>query len=215
VKIVIADDHQVVLDGLVSCFRSLPDVEVVGSATNGEELLELVSKVDPDIAVVDITMPGLNGIEACRQIREMSGGRIKVAILTMHQDREFVSAAFKAGASAFIVKSSAFSELGTAVQTISEGRTYISPAISDVVVSEMLGADAREDSNPLSALTSRERQTFQLLAEGVSVKEISYRFGISHKTVHAHRSAIMNKLEINSIAELTKLAIRHGITPVD
>jgi DNA-binding NarL/FixJ family response regulator len=214
-KIVIADDHQVVLDGLMSCFNALPDVEVVGSATNGEELLELIAKVEPDIAVVDITMPGLNGIEACKIISAKSEGRIKVAILTMHQDREFVNAAFKAGASAFIVKSSAFAELGTAIQTISDGRTYISPAISAVVLHEMLGSDAPEDSNPLSVLTSREMQTFQLLAEGVSVKEISFRFGISPKTVHAHRSAIMNKLGINNIADLTKLAIRHGITPVD
>ncbi|MBC8367121.1 response regulator transcription factor [bacterium] len=214
-KIVIADDHQVVLDGLLSCFQAIPGIEVVGTATNGADLIDIVLKEEPDIAVIDITMPGLNGIEACEQIVKQTEGRVKVAILTMHQDREFVSAAFKAGASAFIVKSSAFSELGTAVNTISEGRTYISPAISDVVLHEMLGADALEDRNPLSVLTSREMQTFQLLVEGVNVKEISFRFGISPKTVHAHRAAIMNKLGINNIADLTKLAIRHGITPVD
>jgi len=214
-RIVIADDHQLVLDGLISCFRSLPGVEIVGTATDGDELIEIVSREEPDIAVIDITMPGLNGIEACRRITAESEGRVKVAILTMHQDREFVNAAFKAGASGFIVKSSAFSELGAAVSAISDGRFYISPAISDVFVQEMLNGDRAEAQNPLLSLTPRERETLQLLAEGASVKEISYKFGISPKTVHAHRSAIMSKLGINSIAELTKLAIRHGITPVD
>jgi DNA-binding NarL/FixJ family response regulator len=214
-RIVIADDHRLILDGLKSCFQALPNVDVVGTATNGEELLDLVLDKMPDIAVIDITMPKLNGIEACERIVTEAKGRVKVAILTMHQDREFVNAAFKAGASGFIVKSSAFSELGVAIKTISDGQFYISPAISDVLVKDMLNKDESGKTNPLAALTSRERQTFQLLAEGSSVKEISYKFGISHKTVHAHRSAIMSKLEIDNIADLTKLAIRYGITPIE
>lgn len=214
-RIVIADDHRLILDGLKSCFQSLPGVEVVGTATDGDELLELVFREMPDIAVIDITMPGLNGIEACKRITAESKGRVKVAMLTMHQDKEFVNAAFKAGASGFIVKSSAFSELSAAIEAISRGQYYVSPTISDVLVHDMLGRDEPGTKNPLSLLTSRERQTFQLLAEGLSVKEISFKFGISSKTAHAHRAAILKKLKISNMAELTKLAIRHGITTVE
>ncbi len=214
-RILIADDHRVVLDGLKSCFESLPEVEVIGTATNGEEALILVKDLEPDIAVIDITMPGLNGIEACKRIHSDLKGRVKVAILTMHQDQEFVNAAFRAGASGFIVKSSAFSELGTAIETIMSGQFYLSPAISDVFVQGQLGEDSKSPANPISLLTSRERQIFQLLAEGLSVKEASFKLGISHKTVHAHRATIMKKLDIGNVAELTKLAIRYGITTLE
>lgn len=214
-RIVIADDHRLVLDGLISCFQSMPDVEVVGTATDGEELLALVERLEPDLALVDISMPGMNGIEACRRIVADSRGAVKVAILTMHQDREFVNAAFQAGAAGFIVKSSAFSELGIAVETIGAGRFYVSPVLSEHYVRDVVNGAGAGSSSPVGRLTPREREVFKLLAEGLSVKEISYRLEISHKTVHAHRAMIMRKLEVSSMAELTKLAIRHGITSVD
>ncbi|HPF69526.1 MAG TPA: response regulator transcription factor [Candidatus Krumholzibacteria bacterium] len=213
-KIVIADDHAMIIEGLQLCFGANPAYEVVGVAEDGDRLMEMVERHRPDVAVLDITMPRMNGIEATREIVRRFNGETRCVILSMHRDGQYVVEAFRAGARGYIVKSSAFRELEFAVNSVMEGKTYVSPEVSDVLVGA-LNEPAPVGGGPsLSGLTRRERQTLQLLAEGLSVKEISYKFGVSHKTVHAYRASVLDKLQIDSLAGLTKFAIRHGITNV-
>ena len=213
-RIVIADDHALVIEGLKMCFDSDPEFEVVGVAENGDILMDMVRRLAPDVAIIDITMPGLNGIDAARAISRDESSTTRCVIMSMHGDSEFVTEAFRAGASAYIVKSSSFKELQQAVRTVMSGKTYVSPEIADLLMDSFTGQTPPARTG-LARLTPRERQTFQLLAEGLSVKAIALKFGVSHKTVHTYRANILQKLECDGIAELTKLAIRHGLTAVD
>jgi two-component system response regulator NreC len=214
-KIVIADDHAMIIEGLQLCFGSNPRYQVVGVAEDGDQLMAMVDEHRPEVAVLDITMPKMNGIEATREICRRYGTDTKCIILSMHRDGEYVVEAFRAGARGYVVKSSAFRELEFAVNSVMEGKTYVSPEVSDVLVGALNEPAPTAAGPSLASLTRRERQTLQLLAEGMSVKEISYKFGVSHKTVHAYRAAVLEKLQIDSLAGLTKFAIRHGITNVD
>ncbi|PJA73983.1 DNA-binding response regulator [bacterium CG_4_9_14_3_um_filter_65_15] len=210
-NIVLADDHTLVLEGLRRCFDADPEFDVCGTAADGDELVKLVARIQPDIALVDITMPKLNGIEAIRAITHLPDNRTRCVVVSMHRERDFVATAFKNGARGYLMKSASFEELKDALVLVMQGPRYVGERVADV-----LGPDDSEGqvTGPpiLNRLTPRERQTLQLLAEGLSVKEIGAKLGISHKTVHTFRASLMRKLECGSVADLTRLAIRMGLT---
>ncbi|RJQ42497.1 MAG: DNA-binding response regulator [Nitrospiraceae bacterium] len=210
-SILIADDHKIVRDGLRTMLSKYPEIEVVGEAEDGRTTVRLVNQLSPDIVIMDIAMPDLNGIEATRQIIAEKPG-VKVIALSMHSDKRYISAMFKAGASGFLQKHCAFQEMMTAIQTIKEDKTYLSPAISGTVVEDFIRHPEKAESSVFSVLSSREREVLQLLSEGQNTKEIAAVLNVSIKTVEAHRVKIMSKLGIHSMAELTKYAVREGLT---
>jgi DNA-binding NarL/FixJ family response regulator len=215
-RILIADDHAMIRQGLRMCLQEIPGTEVVGEASDGLEAFEKACELQPDLVVMDIAMPRVNGIDAARNIREDDRcAATAVVVLSMHTEREFVAEAFRAGARAYILKSSAFEELAQAVEALREGKTYISPDLSDVFVDQMIRGNGAASPLPFTELTSRERQVLQLLADGNNAKQIGDLLNVSDKTVHAHRAAIMQKLNLHSVAELTKYAIRHGLSALD
>ena len=214
IRILIADDHSIVREGLKALVEKEPGIEVIAEATNGFEALDLVKKHAPDIVIMDVAMPDLNGIEATRQLTARDPS-IKIIALSMHSDRRFVIEMLRAGAMAFMLKDSAFEELVVAIRNVHKGRTFLSSAIMDVVVTDYVRNLGGTDSPAYSQLSDRERQVLKLLAEGKSVKEIGYTLDVSAKTVETHRLNIRDKLGISSLAELTKFAIREGITTLD
>lgn len=213
-RVLLVDDHSIVRDGLRVCMSTSAQYEVVGEAENGDAAVQLAAELTPDIVIMDVAMPGMNGIEATRKVVGLPHPP-KVVVLSMHSDREFVVEALRAGASGYLMKASAFDELVRAMDAVSEGKTYLSPSITDVVVDNYVRKRPDEPPNAFSVLTSRERQILQLLAEGSNAKEIGVRLGISDKTVHAFKNRVMEKLDLHSVAELTKYAIRHGLTTLD
>ena len=210
-RIVLADDHQLMRAGLRSLLAREPHLEVVGEASDGREAVELVTQSGPDLVIMDIGMPNLNGIEATRQIRE-TVPRTRVIALSMHANAQFVGRMLEAGASGYLLKDAAFEELVEAVRSVLAGQTYLSRAITGVVVGDYVRRLASSPYVEAPQLTPREREIGQLLAEGRVTKEIAYSLNISVKTVETHRQHIMKKLKIGSIAELTKYAIREGLT---
>jgi DNA-binding NarL/FixJ family response regulator len=210
-KILLADDHKIMRAGLRSILEKQPDMEILGEAQNGLVALQLAKKLRPDLIIMDISMPDLNGIEATSRIlAELSG--LRVLALSMHSDRGFLIKMLKAGASGYLLKDCASEELIDAVHVIMKNRLYISPAMVDDMVRGYVQMASREDLSAFSVLTTRERDVLQRLAEGKSVKEIAHDLNISVKTVETFRHRIEDKLHLNSIAELTKYAIREGIT---
>lgn len=210
-KVLIADDHRMVRQGLRSLLEKEPDLRVAAEADNGRDAVAAVEKNSIDIALVDIAMPGLNGIEACRKLLAIDP-TLRVVGLSMHTDRRFVSEMLKAGAVGFVSKDSAFEELVQAIRTVLAGKVYLSPAVAGVVVDEYLRRAEPGDRTAFSALTAREREVLQLMAEGRNTKQIAMDLGVSIKTVETHRRQIMEKLDLYSVAELTKYAIREGLT---
>jgi len=213
-KLLIVDDHELVRDGLRACLQEDDGFCVVGEASDGATAVKLAGELKPDVVIMDIAMACLNGIEATRQITADATSSTRVICLSMHSDREFIAEAFRAGASGYMLKSSAFQELVHALREVEAGRKYVSPMITEVVVDNYVRRTAEPGVTPFSVLTSRERQILQLLAEGQSAKEIAATLSISHKTVHAFRLQIMEKIGVESLPELTKYAIRHGLTNV-
>lgn len=211
IKIILADDHQIVRHGLRSLLSAEPDMEVIGEADNGREVVRLVQEKSPQVVIMDISMPDLNGIEATRQILGESPG-IKVIALSMHSDSLFVLNMFKAGASGYLLKDCALEELVKAVRTVLSRKIYLSPGISDIVIKDFVIGWSPPDSSAYSILTTREREVLQLMAEGRNTNQIAESLCVSVKTVEAHRKQLMNKLDIHSVAELTKYAIRQGLT---
>jgi two-component system response regulator NreC len=211
IKIVLADDHQIVRHGLRTLLSAEPDFEVVGEADNGRDVVRLVQDLSPQVVIMDISMPDLNGIEATRQILSESTG-VKVIALSMHSDGLFVLNMFKAGASGYLLKDCALEELVKAVRTVVNRQVYLSPGISDIVIG---WSSAESSSSAYSILTARERQVLQLMAEGKNTNQIADSLFVSVKTVEAHRKQLMNKLDIHSVAELTKYAIRQGLTSLE
>ncbi|MBZ0156577.1 MAG: response regulator transcription factor [Alphaproteobacteria bacterium] len=209
-KVLLADDHKIVRDGLRTLLQKNADIEVIAEAEDGRETVHLVKKLSPEIVVMDIAMPDLNGIEATRQIMAEHPG-IKIIALSMHSDKRFVMEMLKAGASAYLLKDCAFEELILAIRAVTENKTYLSPGIAGVVVEDFLHA-RKEEPSVFSVLTDREREVLQLLAEGQTTKEIASHLQVSIKTIETHRNRIMDKLGIHTIAELTKYAIREGLT---
>lgn len=213
-RVLIADDHRLFRDGLRTLFAAHKDVAVVGEATDGAEAVSAAAETKPDVVLLDVSMPGLNGIEAVRRILSQ-GSSAKIIMLSMHSDRRFVTESLKAGAAGYLLKDCPFDEVLLAVRTVRAGGVYLSRRISDALVRDYVAAARNAPGSVFSALSAREREVLQLLAEGHATKEIAARLRVSVKTVESHRKQIMDKLEIRSIAELTKYAIREGLTSLD
>jgi two-component system response regulator NreC len=214
IKILLADDHKITREGLRSLLEDQADMKVVAEAKEGRETVELAAKLAPDVVIMDVSMPEMNGMEATRQIVNKNEN-VKVIALSMHSDSLFVCEMLKSGASGYLLKDCAFEELARAIHTVIKGKTYLSPGISDVVVSGYLRQLSKPEPSSSKVLTDREREVLQLIAEGKSTKQIALKLYISGKTVETHRRQIMNKLDIFTIAELTKYAIRKGLTSLD
>jgi len=211
ISILLADDHAILRQGLRRILESYPNFTVVAEAASGLEAVELARQFEPDVAIVDVGMPGLNGIEATAQILRRSPGTA-VLILSMHHDERYVTRALKAGAVGYLLKDSVEEDLVQAIQFASEGRQFFSPAVARLLEGRqgpVPAADKLEDRYEL--LTERERQVYQLLAEGHSNKEIAARLGLSLHTVETHRTRIMEKLDVHSTAELVLSAVRRGL----
>ncbi|MGA9756239.1 MAG: response regulator transcription factor [Desulfobaccales bacterium] len=214
IKVILADDHQIVRHGLRSLLSAEPDIEVVGEADNGRAVVRMVQELSPQVVIMDISMPDLNGIEATRQILSDTTG-VKVIALSMHSDSLFVLNMFQAGASGYLLKDCALEELVKAVRTVMNRKIYLSPGISDIVIKDFVLGWSSTDSSAYSILTAREREVLQLMAEGKTTNQIAENLCVSVKTVEAHRKQMMNKLDIHSVAELTKYAIRQGLTSLE
>ena len=213
-RILIVDDHGIVREGLKSLLQNQSDMEVVGEGEDGQIAVELAEQLSPDMVIMDMSMPNLNGIEATRLILQHSPN-IKVIILSMHSDRHIVKETLEAGASAYVLKSNLFDEMLRALETVAEGGRYLSPRITDVVIDDYVSKLTEGESAKTLKLTSRERQIVQLVAEGKTIKEIARILHISPKTADSNRRQIMNKLDFSSVAELTKYAIREGLTSLE
>ena len=214
IRVLLADDHKIVREGLRGLLEKQPDMEVIAEAEDGMATLNLVEEMSPSIVIMDIAMPGLNGIEATRRIIAKTPGT-RVIALSMYSDRRFIIGMLSAGASGYLSKDCAFEELVQAIHTVAAGRTYLSPSIVDIVVKNYLHRLEETVSSVFSVLTSREREVLQLLAEGKAVRDIADHLCLSVKTIETHRQQIMSKLNIHSIAELTKYAIREGLTSLE
>ncbi len=213
-RVILADDHRILREGLRALVSSLPGVEVIAEAEDGRTTVELTRKLAPDVVVMDIGMPDLNGIEATRQISAQSPS-VRVIALSMHSDARYVSAMLQAGARGYLLKDSAFEELARALQTVMANRTYLSPGISHTLVEDYVRQLASGPAVEKPVLSPREKEVLQLLAEGSSTKQIADRLRISPKTADTHRQQIMKKLGLRSVAELTKYAVREGLTSLE
>ena len=214
VRIVIADDHKLMREGLSSLLGQQAGIQVVGQATNGREAVQLTERETPDVVVMDVSMPDLNGIDATRQIISRSP-KTKVIALSMHSDRQFVAEMFRAGARGYLLKDSAFEELASAITRVTEDETYIAPKISGFTLDEYKVSEDNVELLMKPRLSEREREVLQMMAEGKATKEIAAELHLSAKTVETHRQHLMDKLEMYSVAELTKFAIREGLTTLD
>ena len=210
-RVLIADDHKIVRDGLRSLLGNYEDIVVIGEAENGWSTVQLSKQLSPDVIIMDVAMPDLNGVEATRQIITEQPD-IKVIGLSMHSDKRFIAEMFKAGASAYLLKDCAFEELVTAIRTVVQNKSYLSPNISNIIIENFVRYPGEAGESAFSILTNREREVLQLIAEGKSTKEIASYLNVSIKTIETHRMNIMDKLGVHSIAELTKYAIREGLT---
>lgn len=214
IRILLADDHKIVRDGLRCLLEQQEDMEVVGEAENGRTAVELARTLSPNVAILDIGMPDLNGVDAAKKMTAKAPG-VKVIALSMHSDRRFVEGMFRAGAAGYLLKDCAFEELARAVRAVAGGQTYLSPVISTVLVADYLTKSEAAEAVDADVLTTREREVLQLLAEGHSTKAVAARLHVSVKTIETHRQRVMAKLDIHSIAGLTKYAIREGLTSPD
>ncbi|MCL6621244.1 MAG: response regulator transcription factor [Syntrophobacterales bacterium] len=213
-RIIIADDHMIVRQGLATLLAKEPDMEVVAEAENGREVVQLVKELRPDVVIMDVNMPDLNGIEATRQVLA-AFPETKIIALSMHADRRFVVNMLKAGSSGYLLKDCAFEELAAAIRLVMANKTYLSPGVSNVVIQDYVQGMSAPRSSAFTMLTPREREVLQLMAEGKPTGQIAEQLHISVKTVETHRQQIMHKLGIHSIAELTKYAIREGLTSLE
>ncbi len=214
IRILLVDDHKILRDGICSLLKEYPDMEVIGEAADGRTALRLAEELSPDLVIMDISMPDLNGIDATRRINA-DHPDMKVIALSMHYDKQFVSEIFKAGAAGYLLKDSAFEELEHAIRIVMDNKTYINPQIASLVVESLVSQpSATANRKAFSLLTEREREVLQLIAEGNSTKEIASDLNISAKTIESHRRQVMGKLNIRNIAELTKYAIREGLTSI-
>jgi DNA-binding NarL/FixJ family response regulator len=215
ISILLADDHQIVRSGLRSLFNGEHDMKVVAEAENGRAAVQLVKELSPTVVVMDLTMPDLNGVEATRQILKESPDA-KIIALSEHSDHRFVSEALKAGAVGYLPKAVPFEELVQAVRLVAAGKVYLSPRVANLVVEDYVrGGGGHESSSAFTVLTAREREVLQLMSEGQATKEVASSLHVSIKTVETHRAKLMEKLNLYSLAELTKYAIREGLTTLE
>jgi two-component system, NarL family, response regulator NreC len=206
IRILLADDHKLVRQGFRLILVSQDDMEVVGETGNGREAVELARTIKPDVVVMDVTMPELNGIEATRRIREISP-HIRVLALSVHRDSVYVREIVRAGAEGYLLKESADTDLLAAVRAVAGGNSYLSPEISGAILKDY----RKHVTNPMDLLTSREREILQLIAEGKTNKEIAGTLNLSVYTVDGHRTRIMDKLNLHSVGELVRFAVRNGL----
>ena len=211
IKILLADDHKIVSDCLKPLLDKQPDMQVVAEAENGRMAVKLAQEMKPDVVIMDIAMPDLNGMEATRQIVDHCPD-VKVIALSMNSDRRFVTGILRAGASGYLTKSCSFEELVRAIRNVAANKKYLSPEISEIVIEESLAKSSTDKPSRSPLLAAREREVLQLLAEGKTIKEIASQLYVSIKTVHTYRSQIMRKLNIDNMAKLTKYALREGLT---
>jgi len=206
IRILLADDHVLVRQGFKMILSAQSDMQIVGEAANGRETVEAAEKLQPDVVLMDVTMPELNGIEATRRLQNVSP-RTRVLALSMHKDAVYVREILRAGARGYLLKDSAEPDLIAAIRAVAKGEAYLSPAVSDAVLTDY----RRHVTDPLDLLTSREREVLQMIAEGKTNKEIATSLNLSVYTVEAHRGRIMEKLNLHSTGELVRFALRSGL----
>jgi len=211
IRILLADDHEIMREGLCALLRKDSEMEVLGQADNGRVAVEMARKLSPDVVIMDIGMPNLNGIDATR-LMQSEHPNVRVMALSTHSDREMVARMLKAGATGYMLKKSAFSELLDGIRAIYNNRTYLCSQVSKVVLNDYVSMLSDPHRSSGEVLTPREREVLQLVSEGLTTKEIASRLHIGIKTVDAHRGHIMDKLNIHNMAGLTKYAIREGLT---
>lgn len=214
IGILIAEDHTIVREGLRSLIEKQLDMKIVCEAEDGRKAVECVREFLPDVVIMDITMPNLNGVEATRQIIS-EFPQVKVIALSIHSNRRFVADMLGAGATGYVLKECLFDELVQAIKAVAAGESYLSSRITGVVIEHYVKGIAAIADSPLSSLTGREREVLQLIAEGNTTKKIALDLHVSTKTIEANRRQIMEKLDVHSIAELTKYAVREGLTPLE
>ena len=209
IRVLLADDHTLVRGGIRALLESIERVEVVAESEDGREALDLIGKHRPDVALLDIGMPGLSGLEVAKRTQKESP-RTRVVILSMHADASYVTQALRAGVVGYLVKGAAVAELPLAIKAVMRGETYLTPKISRSVVEQFLD-DGEQVEDPLSGLTERQREILQLIAEGRTTKEIAGVLGVSVKTVETHRARLMERLDIHDVPGLVRFAIRTGL----
>ena len=208
IRVLLADDHALMREGVRALLTAMPDIEVVGEVGTGREAESLVLRLDPDVVLMDIAMPDLNGIEAARVIH-LKCPAVRIVMLSMHATAEYVYRAFEAGACGYLLKEMAVEEVITAVRTVHEGRRYLSPALAESV-SDLNSGHAR---SPVDNLSTRERQVLQLVVEGKTSSEIAHMVHLSPSSVQTYRSRLMMKLGVRDVPSLVKFALEHGLTP--
>jgi DNA-binding NarL/FixJ family response regulator len=211
IKVMIVDNHQIIREGLRKLLEMETDMELVSDASTGDEALRLVAMLNPDVIVMDINMPDMNGIEATRRILDEDPAK-RVLFLSMESDRRFIVEALESGASGYVLKDSCFEELASAIRTVAEGETYLDTEITKTILKDYTQRITNGKTLTFGSLTARERQTICLIADGRNTKEIAAEFGVSVQTIEVHRHNIMKKLNLYSVAELTKYAVREGLT---
>jgi len=215
IRILLADDHQIVRKGIYSLLKNHDDLEIVGETKDGRETVKMARELKPDIVLMDIAMPILNGLEATRQIKK-TDPKIKVLILTIHKNEEYVLNALQVGASGYLEKDTGVGELLNAIHSVYQDNSFLSPGISKTVIDAyLLRASKVKESTVFETLTNREREVLQLIAEGFTNREVAKQLFIAVKTVEAHRAHIMDKLDIHDIAKLVKYAIRKGMVDLN
>jgi two-component system, NarL family, response regulator NreC len=214
IRIVLADDHRIIRDGLCSLLEKHPNMEVIAEVENGKEAVEVTKQLKPDVTVLDISMPLMNGIEATRKILDHDP-TVKVIGLSMHSDPDYIMGMLSAGASGYLLKECAFGELAQAINAVIQNKSYLSPSVTSTVIKSFRENRSKEDSDDTTKLSGREREILQLIAEGHSSKEIGSELNLSTKTINSHRQNIMDKVNCHDVVQLTKYAIRSGITTAD
>jgi len=210
IRVLVVDDHTIVRDGICALLAPVDDIEVVGEATNGHEALEMIRELEPNVALMDIAMPVLDGLEATRRICKECP-ETKVLVLTQYNDKGYVFPIIRAGASGFISKEVAASELTSGIRSVFRGDSYLSPSVAKLVIEDYQRSGGGADHDPYEQLTDREREVFRLLAEGHTTQEIADIMVVSPKTVEGHKTNLMAKLGIHNRIELVKYALRKGI----
>jgi DNA-binding NarL/FixJ family response regulator len=212
IRVVIADDHAILREGVRALLSAAGDIEVVGQAADGNEAIVLVEKLDPDVVLMDIAMPGLGGLEAAIELRKR-GARARVLILSQYDDREYVRRLLRAGVAGYVLKKSAGTELVNGIRAAARGGLVLDPEVARLAMEDASGTP--ETADPYEALTDREKQVFKLVAEGKSNKDVAELLGISVKTAMSHRERMMEKLRLHNRTELVRLALKLGVIRVD
>ena len=213
IRVVLADDHVLIRAGLRALLHSLPNIEVIGEASDGYEAVDVIAKHQPDVVIMDIGMPGLNGVDSTRRILKQSPNS-RVIMLSMHANEEYVGRALEAGAMGYLLKGAEPAELELVLKAVMRGETYLSPSIAKPLVQDYL-SHRKDKTHLFSDLTARQREVLQLIAEGCSTKDIANKLKLSVKTVDTHRSELMHRLDIHDVAGLVRYAIRSGLVSTE